>query len=71
MPRVFDKVYAGVQERLAGSSIVRRLIFRLAVFFKQRAMARGVRWDEVRGAENPKCKCAQPCHEHYHGQLIA
>ena len=49
MPRVFDKVYAGVQERLAGSSIVRRLIFRLAVFFKQRALLRGVRWDEVRG----------------------
>ena len=47
VPRVFDKVYAGVEERLAGAGVVSRLIFRLAVFFKQRALRRGLRWDEV------------------------
>ena len=60
MPRVFDKVYAGVQERLAGSRILRRLIFRIAVFFKQRAMMRGARWDEVRhaaAARSPALSC--------------
>ena len=51
VPRVFDKVYAGVEERLAGAGVVSRLIFRLAVFFKQRALRRGLRWDEVCGLQ--------------------
>ena len=51
VPRVFDKVYAGVEERLAGAGVVSRLLFRLAVFFKQRALRRGLRWDEVCGLQ--------------------
>ena len=50
VPRVFDKVYAGVQERLAERTVIARVLFRLAFFFKQRALLRGALWDTVRAA---------------------
>lgn len=59
VPRVFDKVYAGVQEKLAERTVIARVLFRLAFFFKQRALLRGALWDTVRAAPTPRARA--PC----------
>lgn len=48
VPRVFDKVYDGVQARLKQAPLRKRLIFALALWYKWRNIKAGYRWDEVR-----------------------
>ena len=47
VPRVFDRVYAGVRAQLAAASPLRRAVFSVALWHKQRVMASGVRWDHA------------------------
>lgn len=48
VPRVFDKVFDGVQARLKQAPLRKRLIFALALWYKWRNIKAGYRWDEVR-----------------------
>ena len=48
MPRVFDKLYEGVYEKLALERITRRWIFALALWYKKRQLRAGIKWDQVR-----------------------
>lgn len=48
VPRVFDKVYDGVQARLKLAPLRKRVIFALACWYKWRNIKAGYRWDEVR-----------------------
>ncbi|BDA49779.1 Long chain acyl-CoA synthetase 4 [Coccomyxa sp. Obi] len=45
VPRVFDKVYAGVYARLKHASFYQRLMFNLAFWHKQRHINMGYRWE--------------------------
>jgi long-chain acyl-CoA synthetase len=45
VPRVFDRVYAGVHAQLAAASPLRRAVFGLASWHKARGLAAGMRWD--------------------------
>ena len=47
MPRVFDKLYEGVYEKLALERITRRWIFALALWYKKRQLRAGIKWDQV------------------------
>ena len=47
VPRVFDKLYEGVYEKLALERITRRWIFALALWYKKRQLAAGIKWDQV------------------------
>jgi long-chain acyl-CoA synthetase len=47
VPRVFDRVYAGVRAQLALASPLRRAIFSLALWHKARCLEAGVRWDHA------------------------
>jgi long-chain acyl-CoA synthetase len=47
VPRVFDRVYAGVLAQLNAASPIRRAVFGLAMWHKARAMDAGVRWDHA------------------------
>jgi long-chain acyl-CoA synthetase len=49
VPRVFDRVYAGVQAQLARASPLRRAIFSVATWHKARGLAAGLHW----GAASP------------------
>ena len=44
VPRVFDRVYAGVQAQLARASPLRRAIFSVAAWHKARGLAAGLHW---------------------------
>lgn len=46
VPRVFDRIYAGIQEKMAGS-VVMRLVFSLALARKRAFMQAGFRHDEA------------------------
>lgn len=48
VPRVFDKVYAGVWAKLKHASFYQRLLFNLAFWHKQRHINMGYRWETVR-----------------------
>ena len=48
VPRVFDKVYDGVQARLKNAPLSKRIMFALALWYKWRNICAGYRWDEVR-----------------------
>ena len=48
VPRVFDRIYAGIQEQLK-ASLVKRMAFKLGVAYKKTFMRLGYRVDEVRG----------------------
>ena len=47
VPRVFDKLYEGVYEKLALERITRRWIFALALWYKKRQLRAGIKWDQV------------------------
>lgn len=47
VPRVFDKVYDGVYAKLKLASFYQRLIFKLALWHKERHINLGYRWDTV------------------------
>ena len=49
VPRVFDKVYDGVNARLKGASLYQRVMFHAALWFKWRQFSCGSPWDKVRG----------------------
>jgi len=44
VPRVFDRVYAGVQAQLARASPLRRALFSFATWHKARGLAAGMHW---------------------------
>ena len=47
VPRVFDRVYAGVRAQLAAASPLRRAVFSLALWHKRRGIDAGVHWDHA------------------------
>ena len=47
VPRVFDRLYAGINERLASAGAFRRLLFKIGYWLKLRGLRRGLLWDTV------------------------
>ena len=58
VPRVFDKLYEGVYEKLALERITRRWIFALALWYKKRQLRSGIKWDQVPGSACLLCWAA-------------
>ena len=48
VPRVFDKLYEGVYQKLSLERITRRWIFALALWYKKRQLRAGIKWDQAR-----------------------